>query len=58
VTASQRERFLVRAVDPNYPDEPTLPKRILRSFEVIAIAIALYAIVTLTIAGVRDHQGI
>jgi BexC/CtrB/KpsE family polysaccharide export inner-membrane protein len=58
VTASQRERFLVRAVDPNLPDEATLPKRILRTFEVIAIAIALYAIVALSIAGVRDHQGI
>jgi capsular polysaccharide transport system permease protein len=58
VTASQRERYLVRAVDPNFPDEATLPKRILRSFEVIAVAIALYAIVALAIAGVRDHQGI
>ena len=58
VTASQRERFLVRAVDPNFPDQATLPKRILRTFEVIAVAVALYAIVALSIAGVRDHQGI
>ena len=56
--ASQRERFLVRAVNPNYPDSPTLPKRILRFFEVLAVAVALYAIVALSIAGVRDHQGI
>ena len=58
ILASQRERFLVRAVNPNYPDSPTLPKRILRFFEVLAVAVALYAIVALTIAGVRDHQGI
>lgn len=58
VLASQRERFLVRAVNPNYPDSPTLPKRILRFFEVLAVAVALYAIVALSIAGVRDHQGI
>lgn len=58
ILAGQRERFLVRAVNPNYPDSPTLPKRILRFFEVIAVSVAVYAIVALAIAGVRDHQGV
>jgi capsular polysaccharide transport system permease protein len=56
--ANQRERFLVPVVTPNYPDSPTLPNRILNFLETVLIAAALYAIVALAIAGVRDHQGI
>lgn len=55
--ASQRERFLVRVTNPNYPDEATLPNRVLNFFEAILAAVAAYAIIALAIAGVRDHQG-
>jgi capsular polysaccharide transport system permease protein len=58
VTASQRERYLVRAVNPSFPDQPMLPRRILNFFETVFVAIAAYAIVALAIAGVRDHQGL
>ncbi|MGZ8370256.1 MAG: hypothetical protein ACXWVH_04275 [Caulobacteraceae bacterium] len=56
--ASQRERFVVRVVSPNYPDEATLPRRFLSFIETVLVALAAYAIVALAIAGVSDHQGI
>ena len=56
--AAQRERFVVRVVNPNYPDRPTLPRRFLSFLETLAAAAAAYAIIALAIAGVRDHQGI
>lgn len=58
VLADQRERFLVRVTEPNLPDEPALPNRWLDFFEAMIIAIAAYGILALSIAGIRDHQGI
>lgn len=58
VLADQRERFLVRVTEPNMPDEPALPNRWLDLFEAMIIAIAAYGILALSIAGIRDHQGI
>lgn len=56
--ADQRERFLVRVTEPNMPDDPALPDSWLDFFEGMIIAIAAYGILALSIAGVRDHQGI
>jgi BexC/CtrB/KpsE family polysaccharide export inner-membrane protein len=56
--ADQRERFLVRVTEPNMPDDPALPNRWLDFFEAMIIAIAAYGILALSIAGIRDHQGI
>lgn len=56
--ADQRERFLVRVTEPNVPDDPALPNRWLDFFEAMIIAIAAYGILALSIAGIRDHQGI
>jgi capsular polysaccharide transport system permease protein len=56
--ADQRERFLVRVTEPNTPDDPALPDRLLDFFEAMIIAIAAYGILALSIAGIRDHQGI
>ncbi len=56
--AGQRERFLVRIVNPNLPDRPTEPKRLLTFLEALLVVVAAYGIVALAIAGVRDHQGI
>lgn len=58
VLADQRERFLVRVTEPNMPDDPALPNRWLDFFEAMIIAIAAYGILALSIAGIRDHQGI
>jgi BexC/CtrB/KpsE family polysaccharide export inner-membrane protein len=56
--ADQRERFLVRVTEPNLPDEPALPDRGLDFVEAMLIALAAYGILALSIAGIRDHQGI
>ncbi len=56
--ASERERFVVPAVVPNLPDEPTEPHRLASFLEAMLVLIAVYGIVALAIAGVRDHQGI
>ena len=56
--ASQRERFLVRIVNPNLPDRPTQPKRLLSFLEALLVVVAAYGIIALAVAGVRDHQGI
>jgi capsular polysaccharide transport system permease protein len=56
--ADQRERFVVRVTEPNMPDRPTLPTRWLNFIEAMIIAIAAYGILALSIAGIRDHQGI
>jgi|GEM_PF-1821967 BexC/CtrB/KpsE family polysaccharide export inner-membrane protein len=56
--ASQRERYLVRVINPHLPDKPTLPNRLLSFIEAMVVVIAGYGIIALVIAGVRDHQGI
>jgi BexC/CtrB/KpsE family polysaccharide export inner-membrane protein len=56
--AGQRERFLVRIVNPNLPDRPAQPKRLLTFLEALLVVVAAYGIIALAIAGVRDHQGI
>ncbi|HEY5410612.1 MAG TPA: hypothetical protein VIJ94_07785 [Caulobacteraceae bacterium] len=57
-TANERERFVVPAVAPSLPDEPTEPHRLAAFLEALLVLIAVYGIVALAIAGVRDHQGI
>jgi len=56
--ASERETFVVPAVPPNLPDEPAEPHRLTSFLETMLVLIAVYGIVALAIAGVRDHQGI
>ncbi len=56
--ANERERFVVPAVAPNLPDEPSEPHRLASFLEALLVLIAVYGIVALAIAGVRDHQGI
>lgn len=56
--ANERERYVVPAVAPNLPDEPTEPHRLASFLEALLVLVAVYGIVALAIAGVRDHQGI
>ena len=56
--ADQRDRFVVPAVKPNLPDVATEPHRLSAFLEAMLVLIAVYGIVALAIAGVRDHQGI
>ena len=56
--ANQRERFVVPAVAPNLPDVASEPHRLSSFLEAMLVLVAVYGIVALAIAGVRDHQGI
>ena len=56
--ANQRDRFLVRIIQPSLPQRASEPKRMLSFLEALIVVIAGYGIVALAIAGVRDHQGI
>lgn len=53
---AQRQRFyLERVVDPNMPDMPLLPKRLLDVIVVAASAICLYFIAWMFMVGVLEH---
>ena len=57
-TAQQREKYVVRVINPNRPDRPTEPKRLLDFLMVMVFALTGYAIITLAVAGIRDHRGV
>ena len=53
---AQRQQFyLERVVEPNIPDEPLLPKRLLKIVIVAATALCLYFIVWMFVVGVLEH---
>lgn len=53
---AQRQQFyLERVVDPNLPDTPVLPKRLLSILTVFAVAICLYFIVWMFVVGILEH---
>ncbi|KHL26497.1 capsule biosynthesis protein [Croceibacterium mercuriale] len=53
---AQRQKFyLERVVDPNVPDEPMLPKRLLSVIVVLACALSLYFIGWMFMIGVLEH---
>lgn len=56
--ANQRETFIVPVVPPTLPQDPALPHRMTAFLETLLVLIAVYGIVALAIAGIRDHQGI
>lgn len=56
--ASQRERFIVQVLPPDLPETATEPHRLTSFLEALFVLIAVYGVVALAIAGVRDHQGI
>ena len=56
--ADQRQRFIVPVVPPNLPQEAALPHRLIAFLETMLVLVAVYGIVALAIAGIRDHQGI
>jgi capsular polysaccharide transport system permease protein len=56
--ADQRQRFIVPVVPPNLPQDASLPHRLTAFLETMLVLVAVYGIVALAIAGIRDHQGI
>lgn len=57
-TAEQRERFVVRVVQPNRPQEATQPNRLTDFLLVLIFVMTGYALTMLVVAGIRDHQGV
>lgn len=57
-TAEQREKFVARIVSPNLPQQATSPNRVLEFLTLLIFAMAGYALVSLTLAAIRDHRGI
>jgi capsular polysaccharide transport system permease protein len=55
VEAAQQHRYLATIVSPSVPDEPTHPERILGILTVFAVALAVFGIVSLFVAAVREH---
>jgi capsular polysaccharide transport system permease protein len=53
--AQQQQFYLERVVDPNLPDMPLLPKRLLGVLVVAAAALCLYFIGWMLIVGVLEH---
>lgn len=56
--AEQRERFLVRIVNPHLPHDSTEPRRVLYFILTLIIVVVGYGIVSFTIAGINDHRGV
>jgi capsular polysaccharide transport system permease protein len=57
-TAEQREKYVVNIVTPNRPQAPTYPNRVLEFITILIFAMAGYALVSLSIAAIRDHRGV
>jgi BexC/CtrB/KpsE family polysaccharide export inner-membrane protein len=54
--AAQKELFIVAITHPDFPDRATLPSRLWNIASIIVLAATFYGIMTLGLAGVRDHQ--
>jgi capsular polysaccharide transport system permease protein len=53
---AQRQQFyLERVVDPNMPDAPLLPRRLVNILVVAAAALSLYFIAWMLIVGILEH---
>lgn len=53
--ALRQQFYLERIVDPNLPDAPVLPKRILNTLVVAVAALLLYFIAWMIIVGILEH---
>ncbi len=53
--ARKQELYLDRIVQPNVPDFATEPKRLKSIFSVLILGLVLWGILTMVVAGVREH---
>lgn len=53
--AQRQQYYLQRVVEPNLPDEPVLPRRILNVAIVAAAAMCLYLILWMLVVGILEH---
>ncbi|MCQ0031947.1 hypothetical protein EFP18_04190 [Burkholderia glumae] len=54
--AQRKQLYLERLVEPNTPDVATEPKRLKSIFEIFALGMIAWGILTLLLAGVREHN--
>lgn len=54
--ARRQKLYLDRIVEPNQPDKPTEPKRLMALLTIFASSLLIYAIGWLVWAGVREHR--
>ena len=53
--AQRQQYYLERVVDPNLPDTPSLPKRMINIIIVAACALCLYFIIWMFVIGILEH---
>jgi BexC/CtrB/KpsE family polysaccharide export inner-membrane protein len=56
VEARRKQLYLQRVVPPNLPDKAEEPKRLLTVFTVLISALVAFAILSLIVAGFREHR--
>jgi capsular polysaccharide transport system permease protein len=56
IDARRKSLYLERVVSPNLPDKPTRPRRLLNVFTVLCATLVAYSILSLIIAGLREHR--
>ncbi|MBN3746213.1 hypothetical protein G3N96_12335 [Burkholderia sp. Se-20373] len=54
--AQRKQLYLERLVQPNTPDVAIEPKRLKRIFEVFAVGMIVWGVLSLLLAGVREHH--
>lgn len=56
IEARRKQLYLERVVNPNLPDKATRPRRLIDIFTVLVAAFTAYAIISLILAGLREHH--
>ncbi len=54
--AQRKQLYLERLVQPNTPDVATEPKRLKLTFEVFALGMIVWGVLSLLLAGIREHH--
>lgn len=53
----QQQAYVERIVEANLPDDPSEPRRLRGIFSTFLLGLIAYGILTLLLAGIREHQG-
>ena len=53
--AQRKQLYLERIVQPNKPDSATEPRRIRNIFVTLAVSLIIWGIISLLVAGIREH---
>jgi capsular polysaccharide transport system permease protein len=53
--AQRKQLYLERIVQPNLPDAPTEPSRVRNVLVIFVVALVVWGILSLLMAGIREH---